>query len=306
LETSPANSTTTRTACWEHDSFRERASPIFDAPKPLALWHLTSLDAPTVAVVWTLAFAWTAHIALPAWVPILLALVAWPVYIADRLFDARSAHTTAQLHRLRLRHHFHWRHRQVLFPIALASACAAAIVILSFMPIAARERNTVLAAAALVYFSCVHFPRRFSPSLSRILAKESLVAILFTAACVLPVLTRAGAINPAQLWPLLLSAVFFTLLAWLNCHAIERWESDGESSRSAVFTPALLLAIAGLLLSAILVAVRHPRTAALVAAATCSVLLLVLLDRQRHRLTPLALRTAADLVLLTPLALLFQ
>jgi hypothetical protein len=34
-------------------------------------------------------------------------------------------------------------------------------------------------------------------------------------------------------------------------------------------------------------------------------LLLALLDRTRERMTPLALRAAADLVLLTPLALLF-
>jgi hypothetical protein len=38
----------------------------------------------------------------------------------------------------------------------------------------------------------------------------------------------------------------------------------------------------------------------LVAAGAASALLLALLDRLRRRLTPLALRAAADLVLLTP------
>ena len=52
---------------------RAAARPV-DAPAPLRLWHLASLDAPTVAAVWGLAFAWAAHIALPRWIPALLAL----------------------------------------------------------------------------------------------------------------------------------------------------------------------------------------------------------------------------------------
>jgi hypothetical protein len=50
----------------------------------------------------------------------------------------------------------------------------------------------------------------------------------------------------------------------------------------------------------------QPRSAALVASGAVSALLLALLDRFRSCLTPLALRAAADLVLLTPLALLLK
>jgi hypothetical protein len=295
------------------------ASRILDAPLPLGWWHLTSLDAPTVAVTWTLAFAWAARVTLPAWVPALLALAAWSVYIADRLLDARSALITDRPHRLRLRHHFHWRYRRIFFPVALISACAAVFIVLNFMPLAARMRNSVLAAAALAYFSGVHSPRRLPPLLSRIFSKESMVAVLFTAACVLPALSRAFALLPAQpassLWPLYAMAFFFTLLAWLNCHAIERWESSGETtrvgprpgklSRSGVFKQAILLSLIGALLAAGLAAI-HPRSAALILAGTASALLLALLDRCRSRLTPLALRVAADLVLLSPIALLFR
>lgn len=62
---------------------------VLDAPLLLRYWHLSSLDAPTVAVVWSLGFAWAAGVRLPVWIPILLALVAWAVYIGDRLLDAR-------------------------------------------------------------------------------------------------------------------------------------------------------------------------------------------------------------------------
>jgi hypothetical protein len=269
-----------------------------DAPAPLALWHLASLDAPTVAVAWSLAFARAAQIRLPAWIPVLLALAAWAVYIADRLLDARSAHPAA----LRDRHRFHHRHRRLLAPLAIAAALAAAALIFTLMPLAARERNSVLAVAALAYFTRVHAPAasRKAP----LLKKEFLVGLLFTAACVLPTFNRALAQPRAPLWPFAAVSLLFALLAWLNCHAIGSWESpDPDLAKPLILTPACLLALAGLLLASLL-ASSQSRFAALAAAGSVSALFLALLDQLRPRLTPLALRAAADLVLLTPLALL--
>lgn len=80
-----------------------------DAPSPLRLWHLSSLDAPTVAAVWSLGFAKTAGVRLPAWAPVLLVFVTWFVYVSDRLLDARSALRARDIHRLRQRHYFHWQ-----------------------------------------------------------------------------------------------------------------------------------------------------------------------------------------------------
>jgi hypothetical protein len=281
-----------------------------DAAAVLALWHLASLDAPTVAVVWTLVFAWAARVRLPLWVAALMALVTWAVYIADRLLDARSALRDGCFHGLRQRHIFHWRHRRLFLPLALASAITAAVLVLALMPAAARERNSLLAAAALVYFSSVHFPRRlprfaasilnagrFASRISsrRVFSKELLVGLLFTAACVLPTAARAA----APLGPLLPCAVVFALLAWLNCHAIDSW----ESACTSISGPALLLALAGLAAAGVLFAAVHPRPALLLLAAALSALLLALLDRLRARLIPLTLRAAADLVLLTPAVL---
>lgn len=269
-----------------------------DLPAPLRFWHLASLDAPTVAVVWALAFARAAGVHLPAWLPVLLALGTWTVYIGDRLLDARSALRTGNLNLLRDRHFFHWRHRRLLAPIAVAASVAAIGLVVTRMPAHLRERDSVLAAAALVYFSSVHLPRR-PRWLTPLLSKELLVGILFTAGCVLPTLTRLPAASP---WPLLIDAAFFAALAWLNCHAIDRWESNN----SAPIAPkAAVLAIAALA-AAFALAPAQPRIAALLLTAAAGAALLALLDRQRSRLTPLALRAAADLVLLTPLALLVQ
>lgn len=284
---------------------KNRMSPLVDGPAPLRLWHLASLDAPTVAVVWTLAFAWAAKVRLPLWVPVLLALVAWAVYIGDRLLDTDTALRLGASHRLRERHLFHWRHRRILLPVAAASACAAAWIVLTLMPAGVRQQDSVLGAAAIAYFSGVHSSRRVALRLPHwlksLFSKELLVGILFVAACALPTWNRV----PASAGQLLLPA-YFAALAWLNCHAIDRWESDAASPRApGIVASSVLLDLAGLLL-AVFLASSQPRAAALVICGAASALLLALLDGWSARLTPLALRAAADLVLLTPLALLLR
>lgn len=277
-----------------------------DAPAAVRLWHLTSLDAPTVAVVWSLTFAWAAGVRLPAWIPVLLALASWAVYIGDRILDARAAFRTANLDTLRERHLFHHRHRRLLAPAALAAACAALCIVFTQMPSVARERNSVLAVAALAYFTGVHSSRKIPTfGLPPLLKKELLVGLLFTAACALPAFSRVTAHGASTRGLLSAVALFFVLLAWLNCHAIDRWETPHRTQGSQIFTPACLLAAAALPLAAFLSS-AHPRFAALLIAGAASALLLALLDRSRSHLTPIALRAAADLALLTPLVLFFK
>ena len=278
---------------------RAAARPV-DAPAPLRLWHLASLDAPTVAAVWGLAFAWAAHIALPRWIPALLALGTFAVYVADRVLDARRALRSGAVHTLRARHLFHWRHRRALVPLAAIAAVAAACLIFSRMPAINRARNSVLAAAALMYFSGVHGAHQAPTWLRRIFSKELLVGVLFTAGCAAPAFSRLGSVWPT---PLLAAMAFFAALAWLNCHAIEEWESAARPEhtvRLGVLLGACGIAAAAFSLHA------DPRIAALLAAGSASALLLALLGSLRTRLTPLALRAAADLVLLTPLVLVLR
>jgi hypothetical protein len=270
-----------------------------DAPTLLRFWHLVSLDAPSVALAWSLSFAWVAHVRLPLWVPALLTLAVWAVYVGDRLFDARRSLQAGDIQNLQERHLFHWRHRRVLAPLAVAAASGAAFIIFNFMPVSARERDSLLAAASLVYFTRVHTGRK--PSL--LLSKEFLVGMLFTAGCALPALSRAALPHSAMPLPLLIPVVVFALLAWLNCHAIDRWETSSDcTSRLSISFRAGLLAVTSGVLSAALCA-SQPRSSALLACAAISAFLLSQLDRFRNRLTPVALRAIADLVLLTPLLL---
>ncbi|HEU5351603.1 MAG TPA: hypothetical protein VFU55_08400 [Terracidiphilus sp.] len=283
-----------------------------------SLWHLASLDAPTVAVVWSLAFAWAAGVVLPLWVPVLLALVTWSAYILDRLLDARSGLRAHRFSQLRLRHIFHWRHRRILLPIAVASALAAAAILFVSLPAFALTPDSLLAAATFAYFSGVHsrrtpaalHPIRLAPFPS----KESLVGLLFTAGCAVPAFTRLRPLHSAAAAPfaaLLFTCVLgcFALLAWLNCHAIARWEARPAPHKTRIRPRTGIPLRSGLLAFAALglascIGRAHPRFALLLTAAACSALLLALLDRNRRRLSPLTLRVAADLVLLAPAFLL--
>ncbi len=291
--------------CEAAQSVGKRAGRIWDAPAPLRLWHLASLDAPTVAVVWCLAFGWAADVRLPVWIAAFLALAAWTVYVGDRLLDARRAFDTGKSDGLRERHFFHWRHRKILAPLGIASGIAAAGLVLAMMPVAARQRGSILALAACAYLARVHAaePRhRIRSPLPRLVSKELLAAMIFTAACALPAWNRAASHSLA----LISAIIFFAALAWLNCHAIDRWEDQSRApEKSGIAMPACLLGLAGATMSLPLVS-HHPRAAALLLAGAVSALLIAVLDQLRGRMTPLAMRAAADLVLLTPLALLWR
>ncbi len=264
------------------------------ALRVLQLWHLTSLDAPTVAVVWALAFAWAVGVHLAPWVSLLLAFGTWTVYVGDRLLDAHRAIRSQYLGALRERHYFHWRHRRSLVPLACAATAIAVALIGGRMPAAIRDRNSVLAAAALVYFSGVHSKARLPVWLRKLVSKELLVGLLFTAGCIAPVITRVHFME----WPFRACFVLFVMLAWSNCSAIESWESSRVPS--GVLRRTALLGIAAIAASVAL-AFLNWRLSAVACSAGISALLLSLLDHKRAEISPLTLRALADLVLLTPL-----
>jgi hypothetical protein len=299
----------------------------------MQLWHLTSLDAPTVAVVWMLAFARAGGVRLPFWLPATLALSAFTFYVADRLLDARSAARSAAraaaraaerapdtllaphstLASLRPRHHFHWRHRRVFLPAAIVSAITGLALVLHYMPLPARERNSLVAAATVFYFATVHTRLRSSLKSVLKLPKELLVGILFTVACVLPVAMR---ISPSARLELLLPTLAFILLAWLNCHAIEAWESSqpgrfrvGRLAIAQVLFASIVsiasVASVGVSITSVgaVAILLNVRIALLLLTAGVSGSLILWLDRVRGRLHPTSLRAAADLALLTPLLL---
>jgi hypothetical protein len=218
---------------------------------------------------------------------------------------------TPPRHKLRDRHYFHWRNRWILAPLAVLAATASLWIVVTRVPAAARVPDSAVAAATLAYFSTIHARRRLPTCLARLvhplLSRSVLIGILFTAGCLLPIWSQAELREAHGLMErlLLLPALFFAALGWLNCHAIARWESDPDTHWKPVQAIACFVGVGGVLLALVLAA-NEPRSAALVGAGAASASLLVLLDRFRTRLTPLAVRAGADLVLLTPALLLIH
>lgn len=257
-------------------------------------WHLLSLDAPTVAVLWAWSFARAASVhPSPAAIAI-LGLGTWIVYVGDRLLDARPG---ARRSDLRDRHFFHARNRGVLLAGCAAAAVPLLWLVAARMPEPARREDTAIFAASMAYFVPVHLP------VIRIrFPRELVVGILFAAATVVPAWSRSRSPH-AELAAL---ALLFAALCWLNCAAIHVWEREGRVARLSLVQPVAFCIVAGAAMVMLLAFSTRPGVAWLAAAGLASALMLLALDRLqaregRFRPSRLALRIAADAVLLTPL-----
>ena len=284
---------------------------------PLALWHLLSLDAPSVAALWTWFVAAASGLTLPPTSILAMGVAVWMLYAADRLLDARLLDTTQSLHQqdlpqaaeLEHRHRFHHRHRSAFLLGILGASIALALLLPHLHPEAIRL-YLVLGTLLAGYFILIH-----ATGSAHRLPKEIAVGLFFSAAVFIPTVARAPNLQ-ASLAP---AAALFALLCTLNCLFIYAWEH--APSPTSTTHPATRLALSHLqaitwlsvaanITLAFLTHLRglnpspHYATSILpVACAASSVLLLALHHHRRH-LTPTTLRAAADLALLTPILLL--
>jgi hypothetical protein len=259
-------------------------------------WHLLSLDAPSVAGLWSVFFVRAMHLHVSLIQSMLLPLGTWLLYVADRILDGLGKPHAALL---RERHHFHARHRT-------AFLCAAAFLTLllswfvrTHMNPEAFHEDLWIGSVALLYLFAVH---RLS---AQRLPKELAVAILFASATAVPAwsrLTAGSGLAKERLAPAIL---FFALLCWINCAGIEKWEG-GNPHAITRWASLHLRPIATVVALFSLVAALLSSSRGLISvylAALFSSGLLFALDKRSSRLSPLHLRIAADAALLTPLAL---
>ena len=262
-------------------------------------WHLLSVDAPTVAVLWGWSFARATQVHPLLTSLAVLGVGTWLIYVADRLLDSRFS----PFRDLRERHFFHARHRRAFLVAAIVPAFLL-LGLISVMPAAARREDAVIFAASMLYFASVHLPvlrvRQWFP-------RELAVGILFACATAIPAWSVLTSVHEQLAWPVPL----FAGLCTLNCVAIDAWERPGTSARSntvSVIAVCLAAASAALLL---IPSLQTPEVFRLLAALFASAILLLALDRLHRRAAHqapgdntrllLALRIAADAALLTPL-----
>jgi len=281
--TQPAATPSTRTA--------QLRIPLLDH------WHLLSLDAPSVAALWTWLLAAANHIHLPPTAILAMAIAVWTLYAADRLLDARKDTRTNQHHDLEPRHLFHRRHSRA-FRLGIVIAAVALAILLPDLAPPSIRLYLILGSLLLAYFAAIHTGTRRLP-------KELAVGIFFSAATFIPTVAQQPALRPQLLPP----AILFAILCSLNCLFIYAWEHPhptppiephpAPTIALRLLRPlALVTAIAATLLT---VAGKSPWP--IPAATAIAAALLLLLDNARHRLTPTTLRAAADLCLLTPIIL---
>jgi hypothetical protein len=267
----------------------------FTAPK-FWLWpNLLSLDAPFVAVLWQILFVRCFHVAVDALPAILLVTSVWLIYAADRALDAWRGECRSPRHRF---YHAHWR---ILLPVWTAVLAVSAWLALTQLSTALLVRGCILLAAVVAYFTIVHsgifvrghmgrsrvrWPRMLS-------AKEASVGLLFALGASLAAWNNVRtAVDAAAI-------VLFSILCWINCAAIQKWESGDWTPE--VDWPVRSVAIGVALVAGALLWMHRP---VLGGAEMASAFAFVLLDRSGRRLSPDALRVLADVALLSPVVFL--
>ena len=262
-----------------------------DAKSPLTLWHLLSLDAPTVAALWTWFIAAACCIHLPLLSLMAMAAAVWTLYAADRLLDAQSSSPDA----LEARHHFHHRHRTA-FLVGIACSSVLLAVLLPHIPQEAIHLYLILGGLVFGYFVLIHATQS-----AHRLPKEIAVGVCFASAVFIPTVSRNPTLRPMLLAP----ALLFAALCCLNCLFIYTWEHPAPDGQIPHFITAFALrrlpafAIAVAATSASLAIFDRAPWPIYAAIAFSAIALLLLHLQRKHHAEP-TLRTAADLALLTP------
>jgi hypothetical protein len=267
----------------------------------LALWHLLSLDAPSVAAGWVWFIARSQHVPLPIASPIAMALAVWMLYAADRLLDTRKLNQlcAGPNGEFEERHFFHHRHRR-FFLIGIAASAIALTALLPHLDPAAIRLYLIEGALLLAWLAVLHATHS-----AHRLPKEIAVGLFFSAAVFIPTVAREPGLRAALL-PL---ALLFAALCSTNCLFIYAWEHEGLATHTRMPHVTTRVAIrrmpaiaTGLSMAALaLVLVDSPANKVISSACLLSLGVLLALHLRRHRISRDTLRAAADLALLTPL-----
>jgi hypothetical protein len=157
-------------------------------------------------------------------------------------------------------------------------------------------------AVVLVYFLVVHgvFVHRMKRRAPALWSKEASVGLVFALGASLAAWTNIRTITDAA------AIALFFVLCWINCAAIQKWESHdlGRSFRAAsqgTVSPVSGSAVGVAVVAVALACMDRPILGGAELASACA---FVLLDRARLRLSPDALRVLADVALLSPVVFL--
>lgn len=255
-----------------------------------------------VAITWLWLAARCFSIELEWFHYVMLVNSVWLVYAGDRVFDALRIGPDGTVSP---RRHFAFRHRRKIQVLLALSALLNAWLTLLYLTPREITFGLGLLGVVLLYLGIAHLPDRSATAFP---LKEIFVALLFTAGTLL---FPAASLRSIQ--ALALPAVTMFLVFLGNCVLISYWEVDRDRAEgqpsialrfpefASLLTP-LLGALGVLILLAVILTVGN-RGQPLLLASFLGALGLFSLQILRHRIHVDVRRTLADLVLLTPLAL---
>jgi hypothetical protein len=266
--------------------------------------HLLSLDAPLVAVLWQLLFAKALRVHLAPVVTLVMALVIWLIYVADRILDSCRAE---QDMRQALRHRFYRAHRVAFSPAFFMVLLATGWMAYGDLGFRMWRDGLLLATAVGGYLAVVHV---LGHRAQRWFPKEIAVAILFGIGTFMPVGVRVQQLHLRFLLPFLL----FLAVLWMNTLFIEysEWVTLRERNADRPHESTILVgkhlaafgAGVGVLALCAMASGWFPSARPILLAEGLSALGLGLLGWQWRRISSYAVRVTADAVLLTPVLLL--
>ena len=213
----------------------EDESALKKPPFPCWLWlNVLGLDAPLVAVAWQFFFAGAFRLKIPISNYLVLGLIVWVIYSADRLFDARrlGAPETASA-----RHRFYRDRFWIMLPLTAIGLILSVVAVLMVLP------GTLLYCGAVVFlFVIVYFIHRLwveGPMLA-VVPKEIFSGMVFAIGATLTGYAWSNDIPDALYSP---EVLWFGGLCSLNCMAISVWERNADAGNDGNALPQVFPAI---------------------------------------------------------------
>lgn len=257
--------------------------------------NVLSLDAPVVAVVWlyVLARAWDVNYVEPL-LPVVLALVVWIVYAADRLLDCKWNQETS----FPLRHRVHQMYEKHFVIAILLAALATAVISLKVLQWSIVQTAMLPLAATAGFFALSflgHSNQRVSYS------KNLLAGYAFAWGVGAGLSGLLGLPQPSNLLKLFAPEMLvFGLLCVINITAVDLWvkgsdELDDEADEWALTMPLMVLAFFSVLMMR---TADKDQTSPFYVSMLIAAALMYVVNRMRRRLSTNFLRMSSDLILL--------
>lgn len=257
--------------------------------------NVFSLDASIIAIVWLYVFSWIWDVNyVDPLLPVVLALVVWSVYAADRLLDCKILQVDA----FPLRHQVHqYYQKQIL--VALVVVVITTLVLSLFFLQWSIVQTAMLPLAATAGFFVLSL---FGSSSQRVSYSKNLLAgYSFAWGIGAGLIGLLGMPQPLNLFKLFAPEMLvFGLLCVINITAVDLWvkgsdELDEEGDEWALTMPLMMLAFFSVIMMRTVHKEQyHPFYISMLIAAA----LMYVVNRMRRRFSADFLRVCADLVLL--------